>query len=150
VLAFEATDFDRIPGIAKRAWSWKDRIHGLVNNAGISQRSLAVENEHLGIQVHVVAPGSVRTNVSKNALLADGSRRGVSDPAIDNGMPPADAAAAILAAIEAGRRELILATGTEREIADLRRRDPEALFERMSAIVRDGYARKMAAESSRG
>jgi DNA-binding IclR family transcriptional regulator len=74
----------------------------------------------------------------------------VSDPAIDNGMPPADAAAAILAAIEAGRRELILATGTEREIADLRRRDPEALFERMSAIVRDGYARKMAAESSRG
>ena len=219
-LPFEATDFDLIAGIAERAWSWKGRIHGLVNNAGISQRSLAIEtafavyqrmiavdllapialtqallpkmvqagggrivaissvagiagvplrsaycaakhgligyhdsvraeNEHLGIQVHVVAPGSVRTNVSKNALTADGSRRGVSDAVIDNGMAPAESAAAILAAIEAGKRELILATGMEHEIAVLRRHDPEALFERMSAMVRAGYAQQMATDSGK-
>ncbi len=219
-LPFEATDFGRIAGIAERAWAWKGRVDGLVNNAGISQRSLAVdtafavyqkmiavdllapialtqallpgmvnagggrivaissvagiagvplrsaycaakhgligyhdavraENEHLGIQVHVVAPGSIRTNVSKNALTADGSRRGVSDAAIDNGMPPADSAAAILAAIQAGRRELVLATGMEQEIAALRRRDPEALFDRMSAMVREGYAQKMAADAGK-
>lgn len=216
-LPFEATDFDRIAGIAERAWAWQGRVHGLVNNAGISQRSLAVdtafavyqkmiavdllapialtqallprmvkagggrivaissvagiagvplrsaycaakhgligyhdtvraENEHLGIQVHVIAPGSIRTNVSKNALTADGTRRGVSDAAIDNGMAPAASAEAILAAIQAGRRELVLATGMELEIAGLRRRDPEALFDRMSALVREGYARQMAAE----
>jgi short-subunit dehydrogenase len=115
--------------------------HGLIGY----HDALRAENEHLGLQVHVIAPGSVRTDVSRNALTADGSRRGVSDAVIDNGMPPAQAAEAILAGIEAGKRELILAAGMERDIAVLRRQDPEALFDRMSAMVRDGYAKKMAA-----
>jgi dehydrogenase/reductase SDR family protein 7B len=217
VLPFEATDFERIPVLVERAWSWKGRVDGLVNNAGVTQRSLAVdtafavyqrmiaidllgpialtqallprmlkagagrivaissvagiagvpmrsaycaakhgligyhdalraENEHLGIKVLVVAPGSVRTNVSRNALTGDGSRRGVSDAAIDNGLPPEDAAAQILAALEAGQRELILASGTEREVAVLRRRDPDALWDRLSQMMRDGYARKLEAD----
>lgn len=220
VLPFEATDFDRVPALAERAWSWKGRVDGLINNAGVSQRSLAVEtqfavyqrmiaidllapialtqallprmvkagggrivaissvagivgapmrsaysaakfgligyhdsvraeNEHLGIRVHVIAPGSVRTNVSRNALNADGSRRGVSDAAIDNGLPPENAAGAILAAIEAGTRELILATGMEHDIAMLRRRDPDALFDRASEMVRAGYAQKLASPSGK-
>lgn len=220
VLPFEAADFGLVPGMAEQAWAWKGRIDGLVNNAGISQRSLAVEtdfavyqkmisvdllapialtqallprmidagggrivaissvagivgvplrsaycaakhgligyhdavraeNEHLGIQVHVVAPGSIRTNVSRNALTADGSRRGTSDAAIDNGMSPTDAAAAILAAIEAGQRELVLATGAEHDIAVLRRSDPDAAFDRVSAMVRAGYAQQMAADAAR-
>ncbi len=218
VLPFEVTDFDAIPDLAARAWSWKGRIDCLVNNAGISQRSLAVEtafavyqrmiavdllgpialtqavlprmvragggrivaissvagmvgaplrsaysaakhgligyhdavraeNEHLGIQVHVLAPGSVQTGVSRNALAADGSARGVSDAAIDNGMAPADAAEAMLAAIAAGTRELVLATGLEHDLVVLRRRDPDALFDQMSALVRAGYAQRMAAEA---
>jgi len=221
VLPFEATDFDRIPEIVERAWKWKGRIDGLVNNAGVTQRSLAVdtafavyqkmiaidllgpialtqallprmleagggrivaissvagiagvpmrsaycaakhgligyhdalrtENEHLGIRVLVVAPGSVRTNVSRNALTGDGSRRGVSDAAIDNGLPAEDAAAQILAALESGQRELILAKGLEHEIAVLRRRDPDALYDRMSQMMRDGYAQKLAAERGSG
>jgi short-subunit dehydrogenase len=221
VLPFEATDFAAIPALADRAWAWKGRVHGLVNNAGISQRSLAVEtelkvyerivavdllapialtqallpkmvdakggrivaissvagivgaplrsaysaakhgligyhdsvraeNEHLGIRVHVIAPGSVATDVSRTALDAAGARRGVSDPAIDNGLPPAEAAQQILAGIEQGKRELILAEGTERDIALQRRSDPEALFERMSAMVREGYAKRMGAEKAKG
>jgi len=220
VLAFEATDFEQIPGIADRAWSWKSRVDGLVNNAGVSQRSLAIEtafavyqkmiavdllgpialtqallprmvkagggrivaiasvaglagiplrsaycaakhglvgyhdavraeNEHLGIKVHVIAPGSVRTNVSRNALTADGSKRGVSDAAIDNGLPPAEVAQSILAAVASGRRELILAQEMEHDIAVLRRKDPEALFDRMSAMVQEGYARKLAGDKPR-
>jgi len=199
VLPFEATEFDLIAGIAERAWQWKGRVDGLVNNAGITQRSLAVEtefsvyqkiiavdllapiamtqallpkmveagggrfvaissvagivgsplrsaysaakhgligyhdsvraeNEHLGIQVHVVAPGSIKTN---------------SDSAIENGMLPADAAKAIMEAIETGKRELLLATGAEHDAAVLRRNDPETLFDLMSALVREGYANKM-------
>lgn len=218
VLPFEATDFDRIPELVERAWGWKGRVDGLVNNAGITQRSLAVdtafavyqriiavdllapialtqallprmvkagggqivaissvagiagvplrsaycaakhgligyhdalraENEHLGLKILVVAPGSVRTNVSRNALTGDGSRRGVSDAAIDNGMPPQQAAERILEALAAGQRELLLAEGMERDVALMRRQDPEALFERMSALTREGYAQKMAAES---
>jgi short-subunit dehydrogenase len=119
--------------------------HGLIGY----HDAVRAENEHLGIKVHVIAPGSIRTDVSRNALNADGSRRGVSDAAIDNGLPPAEAALAILGAVEAERREFVLATGTELDIAALRRSDPEALFERMSAMVRDGYARKLAADSKK-
>ncbi len=217
-LPFEATDFDAIPEIVERAWSWKGRIDGLVNNAGISQRSLAAEtafavyqqiiavdllgpialtqavlpkmvqtgggrivaissvagvfgaplrsaycaakhglvgyhdavraeNEHLGVQVHVIAPGSVKTNVSRNALVADGSRRGVSDTAIEKGVSPAESAEAILSAIETGKRELVMATGFERDLAELRRKDPDALFDRLSGVMRAGYAQMMAADT---
>jgi len=218
VLPFEATDFDRLPEIVERAWAWQGRVDGLVNNAGVSQRSLAVdtafavyqrliaidllapialtqallpkmvragggrivaissvagivgaplrsaysaakhgligyhdsvraENEHLGVQVHVFAPGSVRTNVSRNALTSNGGSRGVSDAAIEAGISPAECADAMLAAIEAGTRELVLATGMEHHVAALRRSDPDALFEQMSDMVRAGYAQRMESDS---
>lgn len=216
ILPFEATDYAALPAIAQQAWAWKGRVDGLVNNAGISQRSLAIEtdfsvyerivavdllapialtqqllprmvgagggqivaissvagiagvplrsaysaakhgiigyhdavraeNEHLGLKVLVVAPGSVRTDVSRNALNADGSVRGTSDAAIENGLSPDDAAAQMLAAVDAGTRELIVAEGMEASIPELRRGDPDALFDRMSAMVQAGYAAQMKA-----
>ena len=216
LLPFEASDYDALPALAEQAWNWQGRVDALVNNAGISQRSLAIEtdfsvyqriidvdllapialtqqllprmvaagggrivaissvagiagvplrsaysaakhgligyhdavraeNEHLGLNILVVAPGSIRTNVSRNALNADGSRRGESDAAIDNGMAPDDAAARILGAVAAGKRELILAEGSDAEVARLRRADPDALFDRMSAVVQAGYAAQMKA-----
>lgn len=218
LLPFEATDYDAIPRLVEQAWNWQGRIDGLVNNAGISQRSLAIEtdfavyeqiiavdllapialtqallprmvgagggqiiaissvagiagvplrsaycaakhgligyhdsvraeNEHLGLKVLVVAPGSVQTNVSRNALNADGSVRGESDAAIDNGLLPDDAAAQMLAAVDAGTRELVVAGGSEAMVAALRRSDPDALFDRMSSMVQAGYAAQMKAAS---
>ena len=41
VLPFEATDIDALPGIVAQAEAWRGGIDVLVNNAGISQRSLA-------------------------------------------------------------------------------------------------------------
>ena len=219
ILPFEATDHAVLPTMVDEAWNWCGRIDGLVNNAGISQRSLAVdtdfsvyqriidvdllapialtqqllprmikagggqivaissvagiagvplrsaycaakhgligyhdsvraENEHLGLKVLVVAPGSVRTNVSRNALNADGSVRGTSDKAIDNGLSPDVAAAQILDAVEAGTRELVVAEGAEAAIPALRRSDPDALFDRMSAMVQAGYAAQMKATNA--
>ncbi|KTE16624.1 SDR family NAD(P)-dependent oxidoreductase [Sphingopyxis sp. H115] len=219
ILPFEATDYAALPTITDQAWAWQGRIDGLVNNAGISQRSLAVEtdfsvyqqiiavdllapialtqqllprmvgagggqiiaissvagiagvplrsaysaakhgiigyhdavraeNEHLGLKVLVVAPGSVRTNVSRNALNADGSTRGESDAAIDNGLSPDDAAARMLTAVDSGVRELVVAEGAEAAIAAMRRGDPDALFDRMSAMVQAGYARQMNATTA--
>ena len=116
--------------------------HGLIGY----HDSVRAETEHLGMKVLVVAPGSVRTNVSKNALDARANVRGVSDAAIDNGMDPAVAAARILDAVAAGTRELILAEGAEGDSARLRRTDPDALFDRMSALVARGYAQQMGAE----
>ncbi len=218
VVPFEGTDYAAVPALVERAWAWKGRIDGLVNNAGISQRSLAAEtgfpvyehliavdllapialtqavlprmvaagggrivaissvagfigaplrsaysaakhglvgyhdvlraeNAHLGVHVHVIAPGSVKTDISKNAVVADGSKRGVSDAAIEAGMPADEAAAAILKAVVDDTPELILATGFESELVALRRRDPSALFDQMSNLVRAGYAQSMASDT---
>ncbi|MCX7356995.1 MAG: SDR family NAD(P)-dependent oxidoreductase [Alphaproteobacteria bacterium] len=219
VLPFEATDYARIPALVEQAWAWSGRVDGLVNNAGISQRSLAVETvfevyeriisvdllapialtqallprmtaagggqlvaissvagiagpplrsaysaakagiigyhdsvraetAHLGIRVLVVAPGSVKTNVSKNALDANAATRGVSDSVIDNGMEVSVAAGRIVEALRNGQRELILAEGMEAEIARLRRADPDKLFDLMVQLVAGGYAKQLGAEKS--
>ena len=219
MLPFEATDYAALPAITAEAWGWHGRIDGLVNNAGISQRSLAIdtdfavyqqivavdllapialtqqllprmigagggqivaissvagiagvplrsaycaakhgligyhdsvraENEHLGLKVLVVALGSVQTNISRNALNADGSVRGESDAAIDNGLSPDFAAAQMVAAVDAGTRELLVAEGAEAAVASLRHSNPDALFDRMSAIVQAGYAAQMKASNA--
>ncbi len=43
VLPFEVTDRDSLPAAAATAWNWRGAIDMLVNNAGISQRSLAID-----------------------------------------------------------------------------------------------------------
>lgn len=60
VLPFETTDYARINDLVEQAWGWRGRIDLLVNNAGISQRSLALDTSfdvyrHL-IEVDYLAP----------------------------------------------------------------------------------------------
>jgi dehydrogenase/reductase SDR family member 7B len=216
ILPFDTRDFSAIPALVGQAVAWAGRIDCLVNNAGISQRSLAVDTDfsvyetiigtdllapialtqavlphmvangggrliaissvagvagvpmrsaycaakhgifgyfdsvrcetaHLGVKVHVIAPGSVKTNVSRNALTADGTKRGQSDAAIETGMSVEDAVTAIMDAVDIETRELILATGVEAHIAQLRRSNPDALFDMMATSVAQGYAAKMQA-----
>jgi dehydrogenase/reductase SDR family member 7B len=217
VLPFDTTDFAAIPALTQQAIGFRDGIDVLVNNAGISQRSLAIDtdlavyrkimdidllapialaqsvlphmaergNGHivmissvagkvgsplrtaysaakhgligyadalraetagLGLKTLVVTPGSVRTNVSRNALNADGSARGESDAAIENGLDPAEAARRIWDAVADGTRELLIAEGLEADIVRLRGSDPERLFDMMEAMVAAGYAQKMKAQ----
>mgnify|MGYP000244354298 CR=1 FL=1 len=73
--------------------------------------ALRGELSQTGVTVHTIYPGSVATNVSRNALTADGARRGASDPAIDNGIPADVAARQMLDEIAAGTREIIVAEG---------------------------------------
>lgn len=216
VLPFDTTDHAAIPVLVKRALTYKGGVDVLVNNAGISQRSLAVDTDlsvyqriidvdllapvaltqallpymvargsgqlvmissvagkagvpmrtaycaakhgligysdslraevaGQGVKVLVVAPGSVRTNVSRNALNADGSVRGVSDKAIDEGIDPDVCARTIWDAVAAGKREIVIAEGMEAQIPVLRAQDPEKLFDMVEAMVAAGYARKMSA-----
>jgi len=116
--------------------------HGLIGY----HDAVRAETAHQGMGVLTVAPGSVRTDVSKNALDARAQVRGVSDAAIDAGMDPVVAAGRILEAVASGKRELILAEGPEAEIVRLRRSDPDALFDRMAALMAAGYAQRMGAE----
>ena len=43
VLPFEATDRAALPEAVAAAWNWRDGVDMLVNNAGVSQRSLAID-----------------------------------------------------------------------------------------------------------
>lgn len=115
--------------------------HGLI---GYSD-SVRAENEIHGVKVLVVAPGSIKTNISRNALTTQASKRGESDAAIENGLSPEEAVDQIISALESGQRELIIARGMEAEIAKLRRSDPNALFDRMADMIANGYATQMKA-----
>jgi short-subunit dehydrogenase len=104
--------------------------------------ALRAELAEAGLTVHVVAPGSVRTHVSRNALTADGSARGISDRAIENGLDPDATAAQMLARIAAGEREIVIAAGVEHDMGE-GRRTPDALFDQMARLA-SGYAQRMA------
>jgi short-subunit dehydrogenase len=43
ILPFEATRYELLPGVVESATAWRGRIDLLVNNAGISQRSLGLD-----------------------------------------------------------------------------------------------------------
>jgi dehydrogenase/reductase SDR family member 7B len=45
VLPFEATDYDALPAIVAEALAWRGGVDLLINNAGVSQRSLAVDTD---------------------------------------------------------------------------------------------------------
>ena len=107
--------------------------------------ALRAELSQQGVSVHVVCPGSVATDVSRNALTGEGERRGKSDRAIDNGIPPPDAAKRIVDGIESNEREIIVAEGVEQAMGELRR-TPDQLFDQVAAMVANGYMEKMQSE----
>jgi short-subunit dehydrogenase len=45
VLPFEVTDYDALPAIVEQAQAWKSGVDFLINNAGVSQRSLALDTD---------------------------------------------------------------------------------------------------------
>ncbi len=106
--------------------------------------ALRGELSQTGVSVHTIYPGSVATNVSRNALTAAGERRGKSDPAIDNGIPADVAARQMLDEIAAGTREIIVAEGGEKAMGELRR-TPDALFDQVAGMVAKGYMEKLEA-----
>ncbi|WP_295630882.1 SDR family NAD(P)-dependent oxidoreductase [Novosphingobium sp.] len=108
--------------------------------------ALRAEVSALGLTVHVIAPGSIRTGVSRNALTADGTPRGISDSAIDNGMDADLAASTMLTAIAADEREIVIAEGIEQWLAE-QTRTPEAVFDRTASFMAAGYAQRMVAEA---
>jgi len=105
--------------------------HGLIGYMD----ALRAETEKLhNVHVTNILPGSIRTNVSRNALTKDGDSRGKSDAVIDNGMEPAECARQILDAVTNNVPELIIAEGMELNIAELRQSDPEKCFAMTAAM----------------
>jgi short-subunit dehydrogenase len=83
--------------------------------------ALRLEEHARGTNIHVtnVCPGSVRTNIARNAMLGNGSPRGQSDVNIDNGLNPVWACSRILAAAASQVDECWLAAGQEMLLAYL-------------------------------
>lgn len=81
-----------------------------------------------GLQVLNILPGSIATNVARNALTGHGAKQGNSDPQIDAGIAPDVCAAQIVAAMQSGVRELIIAEGMEMDMACMRQTDAETMF----------------------
>lgn len=79
----------------------KHALHGFFD-------SLRAEVQDKGIQVTIVCPGFIQTNISVNALTADGTCHGIMDEAQAGGMPAGECAERILQAIEKGREEVLI------------------------------------------
>lgn len=90
--------------------------------------SLRAEIQEDNIHVMNVTPGSVRTDISVNALEGDGQKHNEVDPLIANGMPVEECAAKIIRGIQRNTPELLIAKGKTKLAVYLRRFFPRLLF----------------------
>lgn len=99
--------------------------------------SLREEVRGSGIKVLIVCPGYVRTNVSLNALSADGTPLGKMESVIERGLPAERCAQAVLDAIDRGREE-ILVGGKEIWAARAKRWFPRTFSRGLRRLVARG------------
>lgn len=85
----------------------KHALHGFFD-------ALRAEHFNDNISVTLVCPGFVTTNVSKNALIGDGSKQGTMDTATANGIHPDRFAKLMLKAIKKKKQEVYLGGFKER------------------------------------
>ncbi len=79
----------------------KHALHGFFD-------ALRMEHEKDKVKVTIFCPGFIQTNVSVNALVADGSAQKIMDKATGGGMPPEVCAAKMLRAMKAGKFEVLI------------------------------------------
>jgi dehydrogenase/reductase SDR family member 7B len=103
----------------------KHGLHGFFD-------TLRAETYADGLRILMVCPGYVKTNISRNALTADGKAQGTMDAATDQGFTTDEVARRILSALRNGKEELVIAAGRERLAVYLKRFMPSLL----SKIVR--------------
>lgn len=96
--------------------------------------SLRAENLDSRIRVSVIIPGRIKTNISLNALIKDGSSHGMMDEGQEKGMPVEKAAKQICKKLKKEKKE-ILVGGNELLMVYFRRFIP-ALYYRLAAKVK--------------
>ncbi|XP_006006985.1 dehydrogenase/reductase SDR family member 7B isoform X2 [Latimeria chalumnae] len=70
---------------------------------------LRAEVQQYGIEVTVLSPGYIRTNLSLNAVTGDGSKYGVMDKNTAEGQDPAEVAKVVLKAVSCKKKDVVLA-----------------------------------------
>jgi short-subunit dehydrogenase len=89
-----------------------------------------------GLQVTTITPGFIRTNVSSNALGADGKPTGKTDDDIAGGMDVGECADVIIAGFESGEPEIAVGSGPEMGLLQLKRENPVAAFQALEAMAK--------------
>nr|KAF6305214.1 dehydrogenase/reductase 7B [Pipistrellus kuhlii] len=97
---------------------------------------LRAELEQHGVAVTVLSPGYIRTNLSLNAIAADGSRYGVMDETTARGRLPADVARDVLAAVGGKQQDVVLAGLVPAVAIYLRTLAPGLFFRLMASRAR--------------
>ncbi|MCO4794490.1 MAG: SDR family oxidoreductase [Bacteriovoracaceae bacterium] len=100
----------------------KHALHGFFD-------SLRAELHDNGIEVLLVCPGFIRTNVSVNAFIGDGSSQGSMDKAQQNGMEAQVFAKKMISAIEASKEEISI--GGKETVGVVIKRFLPGLFSKM-------------------
>ncbi|MEL7119185.1 MAG: SDR family oxidoreductase [Bacteroidota bacterium] len=98
----------------------KHALHGFMD-------SLRAEVYNDNIQVQIICPGYVNTNISRNAVTADGSKHGILDPSTAKGLTPEDFAQRMLKAILSNKAEVYICGLKERMGLYLKRFAPSLL-----------------------
>ncbi|XP_043945327.1 dehydrogenase/reductase SDR family member 7B isoform X2 [Protopterus annectens] len=97
---------------------------------------LRAEVEQHGVEVTVVSPGYIRTNLSVNAVTEDGSKYGVMDKTTAEGRDPADVALVVLRAVGQKKKEVLLAGLMPTLAVYFRTLTPQIFFNVMAARAR--------------
>ena len=90
--------------------------------------ALRAEVEDEGLHVSTIVPGFIRTDISRNALAADGSVYGKLDDDIAGGMDVNDCAEVIFKGLKARKREIPVGKGKEMAALWVKRLSPELIF----------------------
>ncbi|ARG99856.1 SDR family oxidoreductase [Legionella micdadei] len=96
--------------------------------------SLRNELVKTGVRVTIVYPGYIKTQISKHALIANGTAYGKADKAHMTAIPPEHCAQRIRGAIEEDKPELIIA-GTKEKLGLLVSRFLPSLFRRLTPKI---------------
>lgn len=88
----------------------KHALHGFYD-------ALRAEHHADGLKVSIILPGYVKTQISINALMGDGSKQNKMDNAQDNGLSAEACAAKIIKSIEKDKEEVYI--GGFREVAGI-------------------------------
>lgn len=100
--------------------------------------SLRLEEHEHNIRVHIICPGPVNTNISRNSLDAEGKAQGVHDAMQEKGMSPEDCVKAIIKSIRNNKLESVITNG------------PEAFGMKLKALFPAFYYKMLRRRNARG
>lgn len=99
--------------------------------------ALRAELTDSGVQVNVICPGYIRTDISIHALNAEGGKHGVMDPNQAAGMSVDLCARKIMDAVKAGKKEVFIG-GKETRYVKVRSLLPSVYYKVAAKMAREG------------